>query len=115
MNTPPIVSAKEWEDAWQELLVKEKEFTRARDELAARRRRMPWVAVEKDYVFEGPEGGGQPGGSLPGPAPASGCGPLPGPHLDCASIDLLKRTGETMAEVLLFHHAQGLTAVLVLQ
>jgi predicted dithiol-disulfide oxidoreductase (DUF899 family) len=56
MNAPPIVSAKEWEDAWQELLVQEKEITRARDELAARRRRMPWLAVEKDYEFEGPEG-----------------------------------------------------------
>jgi predicted dithiol-disulfide oxidoreductase (DUF899 family) len=56
MKTPPIVSAKEWEDAWQELLVKEKELTRARDRLAAERRRMPWLAVEKDYVFEGPEG-----------------------------------------------------------
>ena len=56
MNAPPIVSAKEWEDAWQELLVKEKEITRARDELAAQRRRMPWLAVEKDYEFEGPEG-----------------------------------------------------------
>jgi predicted dithiol-disulfide oxidoreductase (DUF899 family) len=56
MNTPPIVSAKEWEDAWQELLVTEKEVTRARDRLAAERRRMPWLAVEKDYEFEGPEG-----------------------------------------------------------
>jgi predicted dithiol-disulfide oxidoreductase (DUF899 family) len=56
MNTPPIVSAKEWEAAWQELLVKEKAVTRARDQLAAERRRMPWLAVEKDYEFEGPEG-----------------------------------------------------------
>jgi predicted dithiol-disulfide oxidoreductase (DUF899 family) len=56
MNTPPIVSPKEWEDAWQQLLVKEKALTRAKDALAAERRRMPWLAVEKDYVFEGPEG-----------------------------------------------------------
>ena len=56
MKTPPIVSAKEWEDAWQELLVQEKELTRARDRLAAERRRMPWLPVEKDYEFEGPEG-----------------------------------------------------------
>jgi predicted dithiol-disulfide oxidoreductase (DUF899 family) len=41
MNTPPIVSAPEWEAAWQQLLVKEKELTRARDALAAQRRRMP--------------------------------------------------------------------------
>jgi predicted dithiol-disulfide oxidoreductase (DUF899 family) len=56
MNTPPIVSAKEWDDAWQELLVKEKEVTRARDRLAAERRRMPWLAVEKHYEFDGPQG-----------------------------------------------------------
>src|SRR6476620_3330731 len=51
-----VVSAKEWEAARQELLVKEKELTRARDALAAERRRMPWVAVEKEYEFEGPNG-----------------------------------------------------------
>ena len=56
MNTPPIVSPQEWEAAWEELLVKEKELTRARDALAAERRRMPWMAVEKDYRFEGPNG-----------------------------------------------------------
>lgn len=56
MKTPPIVSADEWADAHQRLLAKEKELTRARDALAAQRRRMPWLAVEKDYVFEGPDG-----------------------------------------------------------
>ena len=56
MNTPPIVSPQEWEAARQELLVKEKEVTRARDALAAERRRMPWMAVEKEYAFEGPDG-----------------------------------------------------------
>jgi predicted dithiol-disulfide oxidoreductase (DUF899 family) len=56
MKTPPIVSPEEWEAARQDLLVKEKEMTRARDELAAKRRRMPWQAVEKDYEFGGPEG-----------------------------------------------------------
>jgi predicted dithiol-disulfide oxidoreductase (DUF899 family) len=56
MKAPPIVSADEWEAARQKLLVKEKELTRARDALAADRRRMPWQAVEKDYEFEGPEG-----------------------------------------------------------
>jgi len=55
-NTPPIVSPKEWEAARQQLLVKEKELTRARDALAAERRRMPWMAVEKEYKFEGPKG-----------------------------------------------------------
>jgi predicted dithiol-disulfide oxidoreductase (DUF899 family) len=53
---PPIVSPEEWERARQQLLVKEKALTRARDTLAAERRRMPWLAVEKAYEFEGPEG-----------------------------------------------------------
>src|ERR1700722_16085686 len=56
LKTPPIVSSQEWEVARQQLLVKEKELTRARDALAAQRRRMPWLAVEKEYSFEGPQG-----------------------------------------------------------
>ena len=55
-NTPPIVSQKEWQAAWQAMLVKEKTVLRARDELAAERRRMPWMAVEKAYTFDGPAG-----------------------------------------------------------
>jgi len=56
MNMPPVVSAQEWESAREDLLVKEKALTRARDALAAERRRMPRMAVEKDYRFEGPNG-----------------------------------------------------------
>jgi predicted dithiol-disulfide oxidoreductase (DUF899 family) len=56
MNTPPIVSQAEWEAAREALLVKEKELTRARDALAAERRRMPMLAVEKQYTFDGPNG-----------------------------------------------------------
>jgi predicted dithiol-disulfide oxidoreductase (DUF899 family) len=56
MKTPPIVSREEWDAARDEMLVKEKEVTRARDALAAQRRRMPWLAVDKEYEFEGPEG-----------------------------------------------------------
>jgi predicted dithiol-disulfide oxidoreductase (DUF899 family) len=56
MQTPPIVSPEAWEAARQQILVKEKALTRARDALAAERRRMPWMAVEKAYVFEGPNG-----------------------------------------------------------
>ncbi len=56
MKTPSVVSAQEWEAAREQLLVKEKEVTRARDALAAQRRRMPWLAVEKSYKFEGPNG-----------------------------------------------------------
>jgi predicted dithiol-disulfide oxidoreductase (DUF899 family) len=56
MDLPPIVSPQEWDAARQELLVKEKELTRARDAMAAQRRRMPRMAVEKDYRFDGPAG-----------------------------------------------------------
>src|SRR5918997_1585377 len=56
MNTPPVVSPQEFDAAREELLVKEKELTRARDALAAERRRMPRMAVEKEYSFEGPNG-----------------------------------------------------------
>jgi predicted dithiol-disulfide oxidoreductase (DUF899 family) len=51
-----VVSAKEWETARQQLLKKEKELTKARDALAAERRQMPWMAVEKKYEFDGPKG-----------------------------------------------------------
>jgi predicted dithiol-disulfide oxidoreductase (DUF899 family) len=51
-----IVSPQEWEKARQTLLVPEKEATRARDALAAARRRMPRMAVESEYTFEGPNG-----------------------------------------------------------
>lgn len=53
---PKIVSREEWSEALGLMLVKEKELTRARDALAAERRRMPWLAVEKEYEFEGPDG-----------------------------------------------------------
>jgi predicted dithiol-disulfide oxidoreductase (DUF899 family) len=56
MKTPPIVTAQEWEAERQRLLVKEKELTRARDALAAERRRMPWLPVPKAYEFDGPDG-----------------------------------------------------------
>lgn len=56
MKAPPIVPKQEWETAREELLVSEKDLTRARDALAAQRRRMPRMAVEKEYAFEGPDG-----------------------------------------------------------
>ncbi len=49
-----IVSQEDWLKAREDLLVAEKETVRRRDAMAAQRRRMPWMAVEKDYVFEGP-------------------------------------------------------------
>jgi predicted dithiol-disulfide oxidoreductase (DUF899 family) len=56
MTEHAIVTPAEWEAAREELLVKEKEYLRAGDALAAERRRMPWMAVEKDYEFIGPNG-----------------------------------------------------------
>ena len=56
INHPPVVSPQAWDEARRVMLVKEKAFTRSRDALAAERRRMPWMAVEKAYVFEGPDG-----------------------------------------------------------
>src|SRR5205809_7880150 len=53
---PKVGSKAEWEAARQQLIFKEKELTRARDALAAERRRMPWLAVEKEYAFDGPKG-----------------------------------------------------------
>ena len=55
-RTPPIVPMEAWEAARQQMLVKEKALMRARDALAAERRRMPWMVVEKAYEFEGPKG-----------------------------------------------------------
>jgi predicted dithiol-disulfide oxidoreductase (DUF899 family) len=56
MKLPPVVSAAEWQAARDALLAKEKEATHARDALAAERRRLPMVRIDKDYVFEGPKG-----------------------------------------------------------
>ncbi len=56
MQPNRIVSRDEWLAARQELLVKEKELTRLRDRLSAERRGLPWVRVEKEYVFDGPSG-----------------------------------------------------------
>jgi predicted dithiol-disulfide oxidoreductase (DUF899 family) len=56
MNLPKVVPEAEWRAELDELISEEKEATRARDELAARRRRLPMARIEKDYVFEGPEG-----------------------------------------------------------
>jgi len=56
MNLPPVVTQAEWQAARDELLVKEKEATRARDRLAAERRRLPMVLIDKEYVFDGPNG-----------------------------------------------------------
>ena len=56
MNEHRIVTGNEWTEARRQLLQKEKEFTRARDELSAARRALPWERVEKEYMFETPRG-----------------------------------------------------------
>lgn len=56
MNTLSVVSPPDWETARQRFLVKEKALTRTDDALAAERRRMRWMAVQKKYRFDGPQG-----------------------------------------------------------
>jgi predicted dithiol-disulfide oxidoreductase (DUF899 family) len=52
MEPHKIVSEEKWIAARKKLLAKEKELTRARDRLSAERRKLPWVKVEKEYVFD---------------------------------------------------------------
>jgi len=56
MSLPDVVSREQWLEARRELLDREKEATRARDALNADRRRLPMVAVDQEYAFEGPDG-----------------------------------------------------------
>jgi len=56
MTTHPVVSHEEWIKASQALLAKEKAFTQQREAMARERRALPWERVEKEYVFEAPEG-----------------------------------------------------------
>lgn len=59
LENPPahqVVSPDQWLAARRELLRQEKEFTRQRDRLCAARRELPWVKIDKDYVFQGPQG-----------------------------------------------------------
>lgn len=56
LNKHKVVSQNDWIEARRQLLTQEKEFTRLRDQLSRQRRELPWVKVEKDYVFDGPAG-----------------------------------------------------------
>lgn len=56
MQTPPVVAREEWDKARAGMLAMEKAHTRARDALAAERRRMPWMEVDEAYRFDGPNG-----------------------------------------------------------
>ncbi|HZF25081.1 MAG TPA: DUF899 family protein, partial [Steroidobacteraceae bacterium] len=56
MSQHKIVSREEWIEARKAHLLREKEFTRAREELSRERRALPWARVDKQYVFDGPQG-----------------------------------------------------------
>src|SRR2546429_2136946 len=53
---PRVVSKAEWLVARKDLLTREKELTRLRDEVSRHRRELPWVRVDKEYIFDGPDG-----------------------------------------------------------
>src|SRR6267154_3313298 len=56
MEDREIVSEADWLVARKDLLTREKEFSRQRDALSAARRGLPWVKIDKEYVFDGPDG-----------------------------------------------------------
>src|SRR5206468_8582408 len=56
VDSPKVVSRKEWLVARKKLLAKEKQLTRQRDAIAAERRQLPWVKLEKNYGFDSPSG-----------------------------------------------------------
>jgi predicted dithiol-disulfide oxidoreductase (DUF899 family) len=56
MSTHQVVSPQQWLAARKALMDKEKDFTRLRDELSAERRALPWVRIDKSYVFDSDEG-----------------------------------------------------------
>ncbi len=64
MSLPEVASREEWLRARKALLVREKELTRQKDALNADRRRLPMVAIEKHYEFEGPQGTAGPRGPV---------------------------------------------------
>lgn len=56
MTAQTVVSREDWLKQRMALLAEEKDLTRRSDQVAQLRRQLPWVKVEKDYVFEGPDG-----------------------------------------------------------
>ena len=56
MNNQPVVAHEDWIEARKQLLAKEKEATRLRDEVSLLRRELTWEKVEKNYVFDGSDG-----------------------------------------------------------
>jgi predicted dithiol-disulfide oxidoreductase (DUF899 family) len=105
MQEPRIVSREAWLAARRQLLVKEKAHTRAQDALSAERRQLPMVRVEKDYVFDTPQGGRPLAGLfdgrsqlivyhfMMGPDWAEGCPScsLLADHIDASTVHLAQR------------------------
>src|SRR5207247_4867108 len=56
VNPSKVVSREQWLVARKDLLTREKELTRLRDEVSRHRRELPWVKIDKEYVFDGPDG-----------------------------------------------------------
>ena len=128
MSEQKIVSREAWLEARKALLAREKEFTRQRDQLSKERRSLPWVKVEKDYAFEGPDGKESlaelfGGGSqlivyhfMLGPGWEEGCkscsylvdhidGALP--HLAQRDVTLMAVSRAPLAEILPFKERMG--------
>ncbi len=106
-----VVPQAEWVAARKELLKKEKEFTRLRDELSRQRREMPWEKVEKQYVFDGPNGRETLGGSVRRTQPADRVSLHDGPGVERGLQELFvpggslrRRDGAPGASR---HHAHG--------
>ena len=113
MSLPQVVSRTEWVEARRRLLDEEKKLTRQRDALNAERRRLPMVRVEKDYVFEGPDGKATLAGLFGGRGQLIVQHVMFGPDWDAACPGCTAGVDE-VAEGLLTHlHARDTEFVLV--
>jgi predicted dithiol-disulfide oxidoreductase (DUF899 family) len=113
MSLPQVVSRTEWTEARRRLLDEEKKFTRQRDALNAERRRLPMVRVDKDYVFEGPDGEASLAGLFGGHGQLIVQHVMFGPDWDAACPGCTAGVDE-VAEGLLTHlHARDTEFVLV--
>ncbi len=113
MSLPQVVSRTEWVEARRRLLDEEKKLTRQRDALNAERRRLPMVRIEKDYVFEGPDGKASLAGLFGGHGQLIVQHVMFGPDWDAACPGCTAGIDE-VAEGLLTHlHARDTEFVLV--